>query len=179
MSGGGRSAVFLDRDGTLIEDVGYPRDPESVRLLDGAPEGLARLAEAGFPLVVVSNQSGIGRGIVRPAEARAVHDRFVSELERRGIVLAGAKYCPHAPHEGCDCRKPAPGMLLAAASELGLDLEGSFMIGDKQTDVEAGRRAGCRTVLLGRAGPGSDTADHVAADWDDAASWILGSRGAE
>jgi D-glycero-D-manno-heptose 1,7-bisphosphate phosphatase len=169
----GARAVFLDRDGTLIEDVGYPRDPDDVRLVDGAAEALARLAAAGFRLVVVSNQSGIGRGLVDPDEAQAVHDRLVSEFERRGIAFDGAKYCPHAPDEGCECRKPAPGLLLAAAQELGLDLESSFMIGDKQSDVEAGRRAGSRAVLLARAEGNSNDADYVAADWSDAVNFIL------
>jgi len=172
----GAPAVFLDRDGTLIEDVGYPRDPDLVRLLDGAAEALLRLAEAGFRLVVVSNQSGIGRGMVGAEEAQAVHDRFVAEFERRGIAFDGAKYCPHAPDEGCDCRKPAPGLLLAAANELGLDLERSFMIGDKHSDAEAGRRAGCRTVLLAGPEVNPDDSDYVAADWSDAVNFVLGSR---
>lgn len=174
MSAGG-AAVFLDRDGTLIEDVGYPRDPEEVRLLPGVPAALRRLAAAGLRLVVVSNQSGIGRGLIRTEEASAVHDRLVAHLGGQGIVLDGAKYCPHAPGEGCDCRKPAPGMLLDAAAELDLDLGSSFMIGDKQSDVEAGRRAGCRaTVLLATGAAETGAADHVAADLGSAADLILG-----
>jgi histidinol-phosphate phosphatase family protein len=169
-------AIFLDRDGTLIEDVGYPRDPDRVRLVDGVAEALSSLADAGFRLIVVSNQSGVGSGLVHPQEAEAVHDRFVSEFEARGIALDGAKYCPHAPDAGCDCRKPAPGLLLAAADELGLNLKASFMIGDKDSDAEAGRRAGCRIVLLARSGAASVDADYVAADWADAASFVLRSR---
>lgn len=174
MSAGG-AAVFLDRDGTLIEDVGYPRDPDEVRLLSGVPAALGRLAAAGLRLVVVSNQSGIGRGLIRTEEASAVHDRLVADLGGQGIVLDGAKYCPHAPGEGCDCRKPAPGMLLDAAAELDLDLGSSFMIGDKQSDVEAGRRAGCRaTVLLAMGAAEAGGADRVAADLGSAADFILG-----
>jgi D-glycero-D-manno-heptose 1,7-bisphosphate phosphatase len=146
---GRRPAVFLDRDGTLIEDVGYPRDPEAVRLLEGAPEALAALRRAGFALVVVSNQSGIGRGLVSQEEADAVHARFVAELRARGVELDDVRYCPHAPEDACACRKPAAGLLLDSARELGLDLDRSFMVGDKPTDVEAGRTAGCRTVLYG------------------------------
>jgi D-glycero-D-manno-heptose 1,7-bisphosphate phosphatase len=137
-----RPAVFLDRDGTLIVDVGYPRDPDEVRFLDGALDALRALRAAGFLLVVISNQSGIGRGVITPAEADSVHARFSQGLAEAGITLDGAKYCPHSPDEGCDCRKPKPGMLLEAADELGIDLSASFMVGDKAADVEAGQRAG-------------------------------------
>ena len=171
------AAVFLDRDGTLIEDVGYPRDPGRVRLLVGVPGGLRRLAEAGFRLVVASNQSGIGRGIVSEDEASAVHERFTALLGDQGITLDGAKYCPHGPEEGCECRKPEPGLLLSAAGEIGLDLESSFMIGDKHSDVEAGRRAGCRTVLLGPPGADAGGADHVAPDLAAATDWVLAAGG--
>ena len=181
MAVGADPAVFLDRDGTLIDDVGYPRDPARVRLVDGAAEALARLRQAGFRLVVVSNQSGIGRGLITEDEARSVHERFVSELERRGVRLDGVRYCPHAPEAGCDCRKPAPGLLLAAADDLGLDLDASFMVGDKSSDVEAGHRAGCQTILFtpdGRAADGgaSAGADHIARGWADAVGFVLGSR---
>jgi D-glycero-D-manno-heptose 1,7-bisphosphate phosphatase len=173
-------AVFLDRDGTLMEDVGYPRDPADVRLLDGAAEALAQLRQAGYRLVVISNQAGIGRGLITEDEARRVHERVVAEFDRRGVRLEDAYYCPHAPDEGCDCRKPAPGMILAAAADLGLDLAASFMIGDKATDVEAGRRAGARTILLapdGRASDGgsADGVDHVARDWTEALRFVLRS----
>lgn len=176
MSDGGRGAVFLDRDGTLIEDVGYPRDPDRVRLLEGTPGALRRLAAAGLALVVVSNQSGVGRGLITPAEARAVDERFRSQLADQGVVLDGAKYCPHRPDEGCACRKPEPGMLLQAAAELNLDLPASYMIGDKETDIEAGRRAGCAaTVLI--AGPGArghvTGADDIAGDMSEAATFVL------
>lgn len=167
-------AVFLDRDGTLIVDVGYPRDPDAVRLLEGVPEGLRSLRSAGFRLVLVSNQSGIGRGIVSKDEARAVHGRFSELLAGQGIELDCAKYCPHAPEEGCRCRKPEPGMLLDAARELGLDLEGSWMIGDKASDVEAGRRAGCAgAVLIAPPGTPAEGADGVAPGVEDAARLIL------
>ena len=166
-NGAGRPAVFLDRDGTLIEDVGYPRDPETVRLLEGAVEALAALRRAGYALVVVSNQSGIGRGIVKQEQAEAVHERFVEELRAHGVELDDVRYCPHTPEDACDCRKPAAGLLLASADELGIDLARSFMVGDNPTDVDAGRAAGCRTVLLGGEG---------AADWDEALAHLLGAK---
>jgi D-glycero-D-manno-heptose 1,7-bisphosphate phosphatase len=171
---GARRAVFLDRDGTLIEDVGYPDDPDGVRLVPGAADALAALRRGGFALVVVSNQSGIGRGLVTPEQAESVHERFVAELAAHGVELDDARYCPHAPDESCPCRKPSPGLLRDAASELGVDLAGSFMVGDKPSDVEAGRRAGCRTVLLAPA-PGGE-ADFVAADWSEAVAYVLDGR---
>jgi D-glycero-D-manno-heptose 1,7-bisphosphate phosphatase len=181
MAAAANPAVFFDRDGTLIDDVGYPRDPAGVRLVDGAAEALAALRQAGFRLVVVSNQSGIGRGLVTEDEARSVHERFVSEFERHGVRLDDVRYCPHAPEAGCDCRKPAPGLLLAAADDLGLDLDASFMVGDKSSDVEAGHRAGCRTILLAPDGRAADRgpstgADHVAHGWADVVGFVLGSR---
>jgi D-glycero-D-manno-heptose 1,7-bisphosphate phosphatase len=149
-----------------------------VRLLDGVPGALRRLADAGLALVVVSNQSGIGRGLISPGEARAVDERFRSLLADQGVVLDGAKYCPHRPDEGCRCRKPRPGMLLEAAAELDLELTSSHMIGDKQTYVEAGRRAGCASAVLiatDAAGEAEAEADHVARDMAEAATVLLGA----
>jgi histidinol-phosphate phosphatase family protein len=139
-------AVFLDRDGTVIRDASYPRDPGEVSLLPGAVEALSTIAASGFRIVVVSNQSGIGRGLVSPEEADAVHDRFAAVLQEAGVRIDGAYYCPHSPDDGCDCRKPAPGLLLRAAEELDIDLASSIMVGDKDSDLEAGRRAGCSAV---------------------------------
>jgi histidinol-phosphate phosphatase family protein len=167
----GRPAVFLDRDGTLIEDVGYPSDPAHVRLVDGAVDALAEFRRHGFALVVISNQSGIGRGLVTPEQADAVHRRFLQELSSRGVDLDDVRYCPHAPDERCACRKPAAELLLAAARELRIDLSRSFMIGDSPVDAGAGRAAGCRTVGLGD-GAVAD-ADYVATGWPDAVAHIL------
>jgi histidinol-phosphate phosphatase family protein len=144
-----RPALFLDRDGTLIEDVGYPRDPRRVSLLPGAAAALRRLSQAGFALVIVSNQSGVGRGLISRAEAAAVHAEVVRRFLTVGVTFDGAYYCYHAPDEGCPCRKPAPGLLLRAAAELGLDLDRSILVGDKCSDVEAAAAAGCRGILLG------------------------------
>ncbi len=139
-------ALFMDRDGTVMVDVGYPRRPDDVELLPDAPPMLARLHDLGFKLVVVSNQSGVGRGLVTADEAEAVHERFVEALRAGGVELDAAYYCPHAPDEGCSCRKPSPELLQRAARELALDLPESFMVGDRDSDLEAGRRAGCRTI---------------------------------
>lgn len=141
-----RRALFLDRDGTLIVDVGYPRDPARVELVAGAADALREL-QRDWVLVVISNQSGIGRGIINEAEAAAVHGRFLAMFAEVGVTFAGCYYCPHAPDAQCRCRKPAPGLLEDAARELGLDLAASAMIGDKPSDLEAGRAAGCARLI--------------------------------
>jgi D-glycero-D-manno-heptose 1,7-bisphosphate phosphatase len=166
-------ALFLDRDGTLIDDVGYIRDPTQVRLLNGAAAALREMRQAGFLLVLVSNQSGIARGLVSRAEAAAVHQRVVAELARASVELDDARYCPHAPDAGCACRKPAPGLLLAAARELGVDLAASFMVGDKGSDVEAGRRAGCRSIRFAPDGAGGGDGVALARSWDEVADLVL------
>lgn len=152
---GRRRSLFLDRDGVVIEDVGYPSDPAEVRLLDGALDGMARLARAGWHLVLVSNQSGVGRGLITAEQAESVHRRLVEELEAGGVRLDGAYYCLHAPDDGCDCRKPSPGLVLRAVRDLQLDLPHSFLVGDRESDLEAGRRAGCRVVAFGPAASGA------------------------
>lgn len=158
------AAVFLDRDGTIIEDVGYLRDEKDVRLLPGAAEGIRRLSGLGYLVVVVSNQSGIARGLLSEADLSRVQHRMKALLEAQGAHLDGAYYCPYlnGPEAKVDAyrcnsslRKPAPGMILQAARELSIDLSRSWMIGNADCDVEAGVRAGCRTILL-RHGPGQD-----------------------
>jgi histidinol-phosphate phosphatase family protein len=159
-----RPALLLDRDGTLITDVGYPRDPALVELLPGAIEALVELQHR-FALVIISNQSGIGRGLVTEAEARAVHDRVVELFARGGVSFAGAYYCPHAPDAQCPCRKPAPGLVLDAARELGLDLARSIMLGDKPSDIAAGVAAGCgMAIRFGRDADGAGGSARCA-DW--------------
>jgi D-glycero-D-manno-heptose 1,7-bisphosphate phosphatase len=145
-------AIFLDKDGTLLVDVPYNVDPAQMRLGDGVAAGVRRLYEAGFALVVVTNQSGVARGYFAESAIAPVEQRLRQLL---GVPLAGFYYCPHHPAGTvagygvrCDCRKPEPGMLRRAATELNLDLERSWLVGDILNDVEAGRRAGCRTVLL-------------------------------
>ncbi|MGE5594979.1 MAG: D-glycero-alpha-D-manno-heptose-1,7-bisphosphate 7-phosphatase [Hyphomicrobiales bacterium] len=148
-------AVFLDKDGTLVHDVPYNADPARIALMPGALEGLARLADAGYELVVVSNQSGVARGYFPAAALRAVERRLQELAAPAGVRFAGFYFCPHLPGGSvpryaceCVCRKPRPGLILRAAADLGLDLGGSWLIGDILHDIEAGRRAGCRTVLL-------------------------------
>ena len=148
-------AVLLDKDGTLIEDVPYNVDPALIRLTPRADEGLGALHAAGYRLFVISNQSGVARGYFPEAALAAVEGRLRELLTELGVPLAGFYYCPHHPAGvvagyavTCDCRKPAPGLVRRAAADLGLDVGRSWFIGDILDDVEAGRRAGCRTVLV-------------------------------
>lgn len=171
----GRPAVFLDRDGTIIEDLGYLSDPADVRLLPGVGAALRLLAEGGFLLVIVTNQSGVGRGMFDRASVDRVNARLAETLRREGVALDGVYVCPHGPEDDCACRKPAPGLMLEAARALGIDLEASYMVGDKASDAEAGRRAGCRGILTKRArrDAGACTADACVRDLAEAAAWIL------
>jgi len=146
-----RPAAFLDRDGVLNERPAvhdYVRTAGQFRWLPGAAEAVAALQAAGLVPIVVSNQRGIARGLVSWATLRAVEETIQAELDRHGARVEGFYYCPHEAEDGCDCRKPAPGLLHAAAAERGLDLEASVLVGDSESDVVAGLRAGCFTVRL-------------------------------
>jgi D-glycero-D-manno-heptose 1,7-bisphosphate phosphatase len=139
-------AIFLDRDGTLIVDTGYCSNPADVKLIGGVQELLHQLKEAGFKLVIVTNQSGIGRGYFGEREFWAVQKEFERQV---GDNLIDATYfCPDTPENASERRKPNPGMLLEAANDLGIDLTESYMIGDKVTDTEAGVRAGVKASIL-------------------------------
>jgi histidinol-phosphate phosphatase family protein len=148
-------AVFLDKDGTLVEDVPYNVDPTLIQLMPGAVEGLRALDAAGYRLIVVSNQSGVARGYFGEDALAVVERRLRELLCDASVELAGFYYCPHYPKGVvpayavvCECRKPAPGLLLRAAREQGVDLARSWLVGDILDDIEAGRAAGCRTILL-------------------------------
>jgi D-glycero-D-manno-heptose 1,7-bisphosphate phosphatase len=148
-------AIFLDKDGTLIKDVPYNVNPELIELSFGAARGLRLLAQRGYALFVVSNQAGIAKGLFPEAAMRTVERRLTALLQQEGVVLAGFHYCPHFAGGNvtryaiaCDCRKPQPGMLLQAAAMHEIELPESWMIGDILDDVEAGHRAGCRSVFI-------------------------------
>ena len=145
---GPRSAVFLDRDGTLIEEVGYLSDPDHVRLLPGVAGSLARLKAAGFPLVVISNQAGVGRGLFPIGRVYAAMARLRRLLRADGVELDAIYFCPHAPDEDCACRKPKTELIERAADDLMLRAGGSVMIGDKAIDVRTGKNARIQTVLV-------------------------------
>lgn len=147
----GRRAVFLDRDGVLVEPEfrdgrSYAvRRLEDFRIYDGAADAVRALDAAGWSVVVATNQPDIANGLVAPSTVEAMHERL-----RQAMPLAAVETCPHAQDAGCDCRKPRPGMLTRAAARLGLDLSASFMVGDRASDIEAGAAAGCRTVFVDR-----------------------------
>lgn len=156
----GACAAFLDRDGVIIEDKGYVGRVEDVRLLPGAAEGLRLLAAAGYLLAIVTNQSGIGRGYYTLEDFRAVSDQLDLLLQRESVAVDHLAFCPHAPSPAgdvCECRKPKPGMILDAASALGADLAASILIGDKESDIAAGRAAGVGRCF--RIGPRDAQAD--------------------
>jgi len=144
-----KRAVFLDRDGTLVEDPGYLHDPENVVWKEGVLDGLRTLKEAGHLLIVVTNQSGIGRGLFTIGDTNAVHARMQEEAARAGCALDAYYNCPHVPEDVCACRKPNAGMLMQAAREHDIDLASSWFIGDRCTDILSGQRAGVRTILIG------------------------------
>lgn len=179
-------AVFLDKDGTLIEDVPYNVDPKCIQLTFGAVEGLRSLHQAGYLLIVISNQSGVARGFFAETALVAVEQRLRYLLGEIGVPLSGFYYCPHHPDGrvpeyaiACSCRKPEPGLLHHAAQVHGVDLRHSWLIGDILNDVEAGRQAGCKTVLIDN---GNETEwllspqrlpHHLVADLAEAARIIL------
>lgn len=147
-----KKAIFLDKDGTLVEDVPYNVDPSLIRFAPHAVRALRQLQDYGFMLVVITNQSGVGLGYFSEEKVQEVHKSLSDMLTEQQVHLKAFYYCPHAPNgEGkpeCECRKPEAGMLLKAAKELGIHLPSSWMIGDILNDVEAGHRAGCKAILV-------------------------------
>ena len=174
-----RPAVFLDRDGTLIEDSGYVGRLEDVRPIRGVGEALAALSRAGFALYVVTNQSGVGRGYFSMGDVDRIHAALARGFARRGAAIEAFLVCPCLPEAGCGYRKPSPRFVLETAQSADLDLGRSFFIGDSQVDIGAGRAAGVRTVLV-RTGNGRRTEaeaeprpDIVVDNLRDAAEWIV------
>jgi D-glycero-D-manno-heptose 1,7-bisphosphate phosphatase len=167
-------AVFLDRDGTIIHDADYCSDPKQVQVFEGAPEALRRLKRKGYKLIIVTNQSGIGRGFFTLEQYRAVETEVLRQL---GPGLIDATYfCPDIPEQPSKCRKPAPGMILEAARDHHVDLARSFFVGDKEIDAECGRNAGVRTIRV-RTGfdkmTDGSSANWVAEDLPAAANLIV------
>ena len=161
-------AVFLDRDGVLTrERPDFVKSPEELEILPGIEGPLHEIQKLGFRIVIVTNQSVVGRGLTTHHEMSKIHQKLVQELARFGCVVDGVYYCPHRPDEGCDCRKPEPGLILRASSELGIDPARSWMIGDKEIDLEAARRAGCRGIRVQTNGNGLKEAVHTIALAED------------
>jgi D-glycero-D-manno-heptose 1,7-bisphosphate phosphatase len=170
-------AVFLDRDGTLMRDVDYCGDPKNVEVFQGAADALRRLKANGYKLVVITNQSGVGRGYFTEEDYRAVEAEFLRQLGEG--LLDGSYHCPDLPGTNSTRRKPAPGMMLEAQRDHRLDLSRSWFVGDKTSDIECGRNAGVRTILLETgydAGEANCGANFVAPNLAHAADIILGER---
>jgi D-glycero-D-manno-heptose 1,7-bisphosphate phosphatase len=187
-------AVFLDRDGTVAEEVGYVNHVSRVRLLPGSAQAIRSIRSAGFLAVVVTNQSGVAREYFEEALIGQVHERLAELLAREGAAVDGMYYCPHHPREGnppyrqeCDCRKPRPGLLTRAAAERRIDLTRSYMVGDGIVDVGAGAAVGATTILVltgygrglleHRRSRWTVQPDHIAEDLPSAVTWILEREG--
>ncbi len=181
----GKTAVFLDRDGTINEEVGYLSDAASLSLIPGAAEAIGRLNEAGIEVFVVTNQAGVARGYFNEDSVREVNRHLIKELADENAHVRAIYYCPHHPDfsssecKTCSCRKPQPGMLLLAALDYGIDLSSSYMIGDTGKDVETGKNAGCKSILV-LTGYGREEKDklevepdYIADDLMAAVEWIL------
>lgn len=163
----GKRAIFLDRDGVINEDIGYAHRLDQLSLISGSGEAIARLNQAGYLVIVISNQAGIAYGYFTEDDMRAFNEALFIEIGKFGAHIDAFYFCPHHPTKGmgiyareCSCRKPAPGLLLHAAKEHGIDLESSYMIGDTWNDVEAGRRAGTTSILVKTGHGTAELQDH-------------------
>ena len=162
-----KRAVFLDRDGTIIRDRGYLKDPNGIELMPGAVETLKALCREGWKLIVISNQSGVGRGLMTVEEMNAVQTKFIRIMRSHGIEITASYLCTHAPEDECDCRKPAPGSLEKAVKEHSVDMGQSWMVGDRESDILCGRSAECSTIWFRTPEfqVSSELPDHVADGW--------------
>jgi D-glycero-D-manno-heptose 1,7-bisphosphate phosphatase len=169
--------VVLDRDGTIVVDRHYLADPDDLEFESGAEAGLRKMSELGFRLVVITNQSGIARGLLSLSRLEEIHERLKQMLHSIGVRLEAIYFCPHAPGDGCECRKPNLGLMRQASAELGFDMSESIVIGDKESDVEFGRRAGALAMQIGKVESqlsSATTPDYIVADLKEAAD-IIGS----
>ena len=189
----GHRAVFLDRDGTICEEVGYLDSIEQLRLIPGSAAAIRLLNERGLKAVVVTNQSGVARGFFSELRLQEVHEELERLLRLEGAYLDGIYYCPHHPSDGnepylgvCDCRKPASGLLVRAAADLGLDLRASYVIGDHHSDVECAQRAGAKGILVLTGHGQNSQAEtkswpsppaYIAPDLYAAVQWVIGDAG--
>lgn len=170
-----RKAILIDRDGVLVEDIGYHHKLKDFKLVPNAVEGLRILKN--YKLIIVTNQSGIGRGYFTIKDFKNFNDHLIQELKKHGIKIEKTYVCPHKPEDNCGCRKPKIKFLKDAEKESGINLSKSFMIGDKKIDIEMGQNAGCKSILVltGRGIKEKENAeaDYIAKDLLDAAKWIL------
>jgi len=170
-----KKVVVLDRDGTIVVDRHYLADPEALEFEADAESGLRRMSELGYRLVIITNQSGIARGLFSVSKLEEIHQRLRLMLHEIGVPLAGIYYCPHGQKDACECRKPNLGLMRQAAEELGFDSSESIVIGDKESDVEFGRRAGAVTMLIAKSASRSvpsTAADYIVESLKEAADII-------
>ena len=171
----GKAAIFLDRDGVIVDDCGYVHKTEDFKLTKNAIEGLKLLKD--FKLFIITNQSGIGRGVYKLEDMQRFNKLLLGTLKDNKIRIEKLYYCPHKPDDNCECRKPKTKFLIDAKKEFGIDLSESFVIGDRKSDFEMGKNAGCMTihVLTGYGQKAKDevSPDYVAKDLLDAAKWVL------
>ena len=168
-------AVFVDRDGTLNYDVGYCSRPQDIYLLPGVGEGVRLLNQAGLKVIVVTNQSGIGRGYFRPQAVEVVHARLREELAQGGAWLDAIYYCPHRPEDGCSCRKPVPGLVFQALWEQGVDLSRSYFLGDREGDILLGKNLGRPAALVSQSSLPWPV-DYQTPNFLEAGHWVLGQE---
>jgi D-glycero-D-manno-heptose 1,7-bisphosphate phosphatase len=170
-------AVFLDRDGVINEvktkRVKFVNKPEQFYFLEGVKEAVKLLTDAGYKLFVVTNQGGVGLGYLSHEHLQNIHDYMVRELETAGGRIYEVSCCTHKPHEGCTCRKPEPGMIIGLSERYNLDLSASYMIGDREPDIEAGRKAGCKTILIADESSPLYQADYVFASLLTASQFLV------
>ena len=181
-------AIFLDRDGVINKDIGYFSDPEKLLIPTSSINGLRKLNDAGFQLVIITNQSGIARGLLAEKDVQFLHNIIFSTLKKYQIYLTGIISCPHHPNEGtgeytieCDCRKPKPGMIMEAARRFNIDLNNSHIIGDRFSDIQAGINAGLKSSILIKSKHKIleheiEFASIYCDDLDQASEWILKSN---
>ncbi len=174
--------VFIDRDGVINRNIdnGYVRTTDDFEILPNVPEALSKLSNAGCQLVVISNQAGVGKGLITKESLDAIDRMMFSAVAKAGGKIAATYYCPHRPDDNCDCRKPAPGLILQASRDLGIDPKETVFIGDAVSDMLAGRAAGCKTVMVLTGKTTADDAavlepapDYIAADLTAAVDWLL------
>lgn len=177
-----KTGVFLDRDDTIIKDQVYLSEPDRIEILPGVAQAIALLNAQEIPVIVITNQSGIARGVFNEATLEKIHRRMLAMFNEKGAAIDGIYYCPHHPEGSikefarqCECRKPQPGMLLRAARDFNLKLENCYMVGDKEDDIETIHRVGGKGVFISAIPLASNAvdADYTAHDLKDAVSWIL------
>jgi D-glycero-D-manno-heptose 1,7-bisphosphate phosphatase len=176
-----RKAVFLDRDGVLNRDSpDFIKSPDELHMIPGSPMAVARLNQAGYLTIVISNQSGVARGLVSEEALEAMHRKLCADVETAGGKITDVYYCPHMPGEGCPCRKPSPGMIIQACADYNIDQSRSYLVGDKVDDITCGAAAGCKTILVltGQTLTYDPTEfyvqpDRISRDLDEACAWIL------